>query len=146
MPEPIKINTGKYINQGQVEIDGKLWSISLPGAGTELRFSQASRASKLYGARIAILDKKIDAGTITEQELNQYEEYSAKYEENEQIIYNVFQSTFKDGTDDNADVIKWIDETPTAIIIMAFEDVKNAASSKVIDKATNESTGSSESA
>jgi len=127
MAEPLKISTSKYTKQGQVDVDGNIWNVVLPGAGTELRFSQASRACKLYQARIELLDKKIDAGTITELELDNYELYSQKYEESEAIIYNVFKKTFSDGTKDNASVTKWIDETPTAIIMLAFEDVKGQA-------------------
>lgn len=125
--EPIKISTNGYIDRGKVDVDGNIWDVVLPGAGTELRFSQASRACKLYEARIAMLDKKIDNGTITEQELDNYEQYSAKYEENEAVIYKVFQQTFKDTTKDNSEVKKWINETPTMIIMMAFEGVKGQA-------------------
>lgn len=132
MAEPIKINTGKYTKQGEVDVDGHVWKVFLPGAGTELRFSQASRACKLAAARIDMLDKKIDKGTITESELDSYEEYSKKYEENEGVVYRIFQSTFRDSTNDNSEVKKWIDETPTAIIMMAFEDLK-AQSNEVKD-------------
>src|SRR5690554_718238 len=124
---PIKISTSKYTKQGHVDIDGHLWKVVLPGAGTELRFSQASRACKLYGSRIELYDKKIDNGTITEEELDKYEEYSRIYEENERIVYQIFQNTFRDDTEDNTEVKKWIDETPTAIIMLAFEDVKEQA-------------------
>lgn len=131
MTEVLKINTSKYTKSGKVDIDGNIWTVNLPGAGTELRFSQASRAAKLYGSRIALLDRKIDSETITEAELDNYEEYSKKYEENEGILYAVFQQTFDDGTPDNKTVKKWIDETPTAIIMMSFEDVKNKAEGAV---------------
>ena len=106
MSEPIKINTGKYITHGKVEIDGHTWTVKLPGAGTELRYSQAQRASKLWGSRLALLDKKIDKGTITESELDKYEEYSKKYEENERVIYDIFKDIFKDDTKDNSEVSK----------------------------------------
>lgn len=127
MSEPIKISTGEYKTKGQVEIDGHLWEVSLPGAGTELRLSQAFRGSKLWSARIGILDKKIDSGKITEQELDKLEEYSQKYEENEKIIFDFFLNMFKDGTPDNASVTQWINDTPTAVIQLVFEDVKEQA-------------------
>lgn len=145
MAEPVKISTSKYNKQGKVDIDGNIWNVILPGAGTELRFSQASRACKMQAARIDLLDKKIDNGTITEAELDRYEEYSRKYEENERIVYQVFQNTFKDETKDNSHVKKWMDETPTAIIMLAFEDVKSQANSQ--EEGTNgrsEPTGSPE--
>lgn len=134
MAEPIKISTSKYIKQGKVEIDRNLWEVVLPGAGTELRFSQASRACKLHAARIDLLDKKIDNGTITDSELDRYEESSKKYEENEKIIYDIFHKTFQDGTKDNSSVKKWVDETPTAIIMLAFEDVKEQSKDKDKEK------------
>lgn len=125
--KPIRINTSKYTTQGFVEIDGNVWKVVLSGAGTELRFSQASRACKLYGSRIDLYDKKIESGNITEEELDKYEEYVEKYESNERVIYNIFQNTFRDDTPDNSEVKKWVDETPTAIIMLAFEDVKDQA-------------------
>lgn len=131
MSEPIKISTSKYTKQGKVEIDGNVWDVVLPGAGTELRFSQASRACKMYGSRIELLDRKIDEGTITETDLDKYEEYSKKFEENEKIIYDIFAKTFKDSTKDNSQVNKWINDTPTAIIMLAFEDVKSQADTGV---------------
>lgn len=127
MAETVKISTSKYIKQGKVDVDGNVWNIVLPGAGTELRFSQASRACKSSAARMQLLDKKIDAGTITELELDTYDEHSKRYEDNEAIIYSIFQHTFKDNTEGNSEVTKWINDTPTAIIMMAFEDVKNQA-------------------
>lgn len=133
MAEPIKINTSKYITQGKVDVDGNIWNVVLPGAGTELRFSQASRACKSSAARIGLIDKKIDAGTVTEAELNTYDEHSKRYEDNEAIIYGVFQSTFRDGTKDNSEVTAWINDTPTALIMLAFEDVKNQANSKELE-------------
>lgn len=123
MTEPLKISTSKYTKSGKVDIDGNIWNITVPGAGTELRFSQASRACKLYQARLDLLDKKIADKTITSEELDSYETYATKYEENEKIVFNIFSSVFTDDKD-NASVHKWIDETPTAIIMRAFEDAR----------------------
>jgi hypothetical protein len=127
MSQPIKINTGKYIQHGKIEIDGHVWTVKMPGAGTELRYSQAQRGSKLYGSRIQLLDKKIDNGTITEEELDKYEEYSAKFEENERIIYDVFKNVFQDGTKDNSEVNKWLEETSLSLIILAFDEISQNA-------------------
>lgn len=124
---PIKISTAKYNKKGKVDIDGHIWDVVLPGAGTELRFSQASRACKLYAARIDLLDKKIDSGKATLDELDQYEDYAKKFEENERVIYETFTATFKDGTPDNSEVKAWVEATPTMIIMMAMEDVKEQA-------------------
>lgn len=138
MPEPIKISTSKYTQQGKVDVDGNIWNVVLPGAGTELRFSQASRSCKMSAARIALLDKKIDNGMITESELDKYEEYSKTYEDNEAVVYQVFQNTFKDDTEDNSVVRKWVNDTPTSIIMLAFEDVKNQAKDVNDGKVTTE--------
>jgi len=138
MSEVLKISTSKYTKKGKVEVDGNLWEVVLPGAGTELRFSQASRACRLYGARIEMLDNKIDSKTISETELDNYEVYSQKYEENERMIYDVFLNTFKDDTKDNESVKKWVNDTPTAIIMQAFEDVKNQSAPQ--DDGTEEKT------
>jgi len=126
MTEPLKISTSKYTKTGKVDIDGNIWNITIPGAGTELRFSQASRACNLYQARIVLLDNKIADKTITKEELDDYEEYSKKYEENEKVLFDIFSSVFTDDTD-NTSVHKWIDETPLEIIMQAFEDTKGQA-------------------
>lgn len=123
MAEPTKIRT--HNKKGKVDIDGHIWSVHLPGAGTELRFSQASRACKLYMARIDIIDKKIESGTATEEDLDKYEEYSRKYEENEKLVLDIFTNTFRDDTKDNTDVRKWVEDTPSVFIMRAFEDVRD---------------------
>lgn len=134
MAEPIKISTSDYNKEGKVEVDGKIWSVKLPGAGSELRLSQTFRSSKLYGARIANLDKKIDDGTVTDEELDKYEEYVFKYEESEKEILDFFVSVFKDDTKDNSEVKLWVEETPTAIIQLAFESIKGQANGGSDDK------------
>lgn len=113
MSEPVKISTNKYTKQGKVEIDGKLWEVKLPGAGTELKLSQAQR-------RLKVLDKKVEAGNATEEDLDRYDQY-------EKTIYDVFFNMFKDSTEDNSEVKAWIEETPMAIIMLAFEEIKEKA-------------------
>lgn len=130
MSEAIKISTSKYIKSGKVDIDGNLWTVHLPGAGTELRFSQASRRAKLYAGRIENIDEKMSSGNVSDEELDLYEEYLNKYEEAEKTIYGVFSTTFKDGTKDNSQVNAWLEETPLAIISLAFEEVKSQANEK----------------
>jgi hypothetical protein len=113
MAEPIRISTNKYTKKGKVEIDGKVWSVVLPGAGTELKLSQAQR-------RIKMLEKKVESGEATEVDLDNYDAY-------EKVIYDVFVNIFKDGTEDNSEVTAWINETPMSVISMALEDIKQAA-------------------
>lgn len=113
MAEPIKISTGKYNKSGKVDIDGRIWTVNLPGASTELKLNQAQR-------RLNLLDKKVKDGSVTEEELDRYDEY-------EKVVYDTFTNIFKDDTEDNSEVKKWIDETPLAIIVMALEDIKASA-------------------
>lgn len=138
MAEPTKIRTNN--KKGKVDIDGHIWSVVLPGAGTELRFSQASRACKLYMARLEIIDKKIEAGTATEEDLDKYEDYSKKYEENEKLVLDIFTNTFRDGTEDNSEVKKWVEDTPSVFIMKAFEDVRDQSASNTAVKAKEDAT------
>lgn len=130
MAEPIKISTKKYNSKGKVDIDGNIWDVTLPGAGTEMRLSQCFRQSKIYTSRMSLVDKKIDNGTVTETDLNTYQEYSDKYEETQKSILDIFMSIFSDGTEENELVKKWINDTPTAILELAFQDVTNQANGK----------------
>ena len=150
MSQPIQISTSKYTKQGKVDIDGHVWEVKLPGAGTELRLSQAFRSSKLYTARIQSFDARLDAYdkalvdfekkvitqeqldkfAISDTDLDRYEEYNDKQREAEKTIFSFFTSIFKDDTEDNSEVKAWVEETPTAIIQLAFEDVKNQANGK----------------
>lgn len=113
MAEPISISTNKYKKQGKVEIDGNVWEVKLPGAGTELRLSQAQR-------RIKLLEKKVENGTATEEDLDKYDKY-------EELVYDTFKTMFRDNTKDNSQVNKWIEETPLMFIMMAFEEIKKSA-------------------
>lgn len=159
MADPIKISTSKYATTGKVDIDGKIWDVKLPGAGTELRLSQAFRACKLYGSRMQVIDRKIekyaqaqidfDDKKITEEQfdelaptdsdLDRYEEYTIKYEDSERLISSFFNQVFTDGTDDNTEVKKWVEETPTAVIQMAFEDITAQAKGKTNGSKESES-------
>ena len=103
MTDTRKVDTSKYTKEGKVEVDGKLWTVKLPGAGTELRISKAQR-------RLAFLEKKID-----------------RYDELEQFMFDFFKGVFTDSTKDNSEVTEWIENTPGAIIIQAFEDIKTSA-------------------
>jgi hypothetical protein len=113
MPEIKKINTLKYTTEGQVEVDGKLWTIVLPGAGDELKLSKMQRRGKFLG-------DKIDSGNYTEEDLD-------KYDEIEEYMFNFFKTIFKDGTEDNSEVNEWVYKTPMSVIIQAFEDIKSQA-------------------
>jgi hypothetical protein len=133
MAEVARIPSNNDTKQRTITVEGKVWSVVLPGAGTEMRFSQASRACKLAGARIALLDKKIDNGTITEEELDKYEEYSKNYEENEKLLIGIFMNVFKDGSKNNSHVADWMDRTPSSEMMEKFTEIssKNKAEESV---------------
>jgi ASC-1-like (ASCH) protein len=114
--EPIKINTGKYNKQGKVDVDGKIWTVKLPGAGTEMRLSQAQR-------RLTMLDQKVENKTATEEDLDKYDSY-------ELVVYETFKNMFKDNTKNNSEVSKWVEETPLAIMVQVFEDLKEQANGR----------------
>jgi len=110
MPDIKKIDTTKFTSEGKVEVDGKIWTVKLPGAGTELQLSKAQR-------RIAFLDKKIEKGDYTEADVD-------KYDELEDFYFSFFKHIFKDETPDNSEVNTWLNETPLSFIYQAFQDIK----------------------
>lgn len=112
-----QIDTTKYTTEGKVEVDGMIWTVKLPGGGKELEMSKAQR-------RVKFLQKKIDSDNYTEEDLD-------KLDKLEDYFYNFFKDIFKDSTEDNSQVDKWINDTPQAVILMAFEDIKNQASEVV---------------
>jgi hypothetical protein len=144
MAEPIKISTSKYTKQGKVEIDGHVWTVKLPGAGTELRMSQLEREQRTCEARLKNLETIIDKGNATDLQIDQYEELSQKSAELSEQSNSIFHQTFNDGTDDNESVKAWLHDTPTAVIYLTFQDVKNGGDS-TNEKVNNGSTGPTES-
>ena len=108
-----KIDTTKYVKEGKVDVDGKIWSVKLPGAGTELRMSKLKRRSDL-------LSKKVENGTATEEDLDRLDAYEDEF-------LQMFKNVFRDDTDNNAEVSAWIEETPFAFIMQAIEDIREQA-------------------
>lgn len=111
-----RVDTSKYVKEGKVEVDGNLWTVRLPGANTEMKLSRYQRRSKL-------LQKKVDNGTATEEDLD-------KYDMMEDFYFEFFKNIFSDGTEDNKSVHDWVDNTPISIIMQAFEDIKKQAAEK----------------
>lgn len=107
-----KIDTSTYTTEGKVDIDGNIWGIKLPGAGTELRMSKIQRRS-------ALLTQKAEKGTATEEDLD-------KLDALEDEFYNFFIGIFDDGKGGD-DVRAWAEKTPLAVIYQAFEDIKKQA-------------------
>lgn len=113
---PLTINTGNYLQDKHILVDGKDWTVKLPGAGTELKLSQSKR-------RIKLLDKKIENGTATEEDYDLYDEL-------EDMTLKTFESMFNDGTEDNKSVVDWVRNTPLIVIMAAFEEIKKQAENK----------------
>lgn len=110
-----QIDTSKYRASGKVEIDGKTWSLIMPGAGKEMQFSKAQR-------RLSLLEKKIKSGDYNEADLDQYDKY-------EDFLFDFFKGIFSDGTDDNSEVDAWVEATPFSVITSVFDDIKEALES-----------------
>lgn len=113
MSENRVIDTSKFKSKGNVEVDGKIWQIVLPGAGKELQMSKANR-------RMEYLNKKVEKGEADESDLD-------KLDSLEDLIFDYYISMFKDSTEDNSEVRKWINETPIVVIQQAVEDIKQQA-------------------
>lgn len=145
MSEPIKVSTSKYNKQGKVEVDGHLWTVKLPGAGTELRMSQMEREQRACEARLKNLEKKLDDGTATDEEIDRYEELAKKSHDLTQESYEVFFQSFNDGTPENKSVKKWLDETSPTVIFLTFRDIKEGGDKSNTAKA-EEVDGSKDSA
>lgn len=119
MPEPVKIDTGKYTKEGKVDIDGNIWTVVLPGAARELQFSKNNR-------RMDFLSNKVEKQTATEEDLDKLdllEDYALEF----------FKGIFRDDTKDNSKVGAWVDATPIAIIAAAFNDIKKAAEERDVN-------------
>lgn len=114
--QPKIIDTTKYTRQGKVLVDGKEWTVVLPGAGKELEFSKMQR-------RVNLLEKKIQSGEATEQDLDRMDAFEDK-------MLDFFKSLFRDSTEDNSEVDQWVNDTPMAVIIASFEDIKRGAEEK----------------
>lgn len=112
------VDTSKYNTQGKVNVDGNVWTVKLPGAGTELKMSR-------YKRRQEFIAKKIENGTATEQDMDRYDEM-------EDFFFDFFRNMFQDGTKDNKAVHEWVDNTPMAVILQAFEDIKEQANKKEV--------------
>lgn len=113
----ISITTSDYLEEKHIMVDGKDWLIKLPGAGTELRISQAQR-------RIKLLDKMIEDGSATKEDFD-------KYDELENQTLELFNNMFNDGTPENTSVHEWVANTPMVVILAAFEEIKKQAGEKL---------------
>lgn len=113
MTEMKKLDTRKYITDGKVEVDGKIWEVVLPGAGTELKMTKMRRRSDF-------LSKKVEDGKADEADLDRLDALEDEF-------FNFFRGIFKDSTKDNSEVNEWIEKTPMALIMQAIEDIREQA-------------------
>ena len=105
-----EIKSSNYLKERTILIDGITVTMTAPGAGTELDFSRSQR-------RMEYLDKKLKAGTITDAEMDLYDELEKK-----SLAY--FEGILHDGTEDNGQVRAWVQRTPLNVIVAAFDDMK----------------------
>lgn len=106
-----------------VNVDGNQWEYIEPGVGTSSRLSQHFKRIKLYSTRVELLDKKIDSGTITIEELDDYESYLDKVKEHEDGIFHILTEVYRDGTKDNKGVREWFERTPQWKIEKVFNEI-----------------------
>jgi hypothetical protein len=114
-----EIRTENYVTSKKVLFDGKIWTITAPGAGDELALGQATRRSEL-------IKKKIRAGTAIEADYNLYDKL-------EDRMFKLFTRVFRDSTDDNSEVKEWLDRTPLTVIYAIMEDIKKQAEENEIE-------------
>lgn len=94
----------------KVLVDGNVWTMTTLGAGTELKLSQAQRRQKL-------LQTKIESGQATDKDYDRYDEI-------EEMMINIFDTLFKDGTEGNKHIKKFIQETPSEIMMKILENIQ----------------------
>ncbi len=115
-----EIKTADYIKTFKIIVDGKEWTVKRFGAGYELSLSQATRRLKLLG-------KKIENDTAIDEDYDQYDKL-------EQKVTSIFSDIFNDGTENNTSVKKWVEETPSDVLMKIFQDVtKQLYETKVED-------------
>lgn len=119
-----EINSKEFSKKVHVKVDGIPMEFKAVGAGSELAQQQRER-------RINFLQKKVDAGTITEDELTLLE----KLEEQTLTIFSDMLGAV-DGNE--KDIERWIYDTPTNNIIATFNNLKEMMEKE--DGATEEAT------
>jgi len=110
------IKTADYIKPVSVNMDGKSWTMTAPGAGTELKMGQIQR-------RLGLLEKKVENNTANEEDLD-------KYDRLESETYGYFKKLFKDSTEDNSEVEEWLQATPIGVVYAIIEDIKDQKQAK----------------
>lgn len=123
-----EIKTGNYVKPLKINLDGNEWTMTSPGAGTEIRMGQIQR-------RITILDKKIADGTANDDDLDKYDEY-------EKQSFEYLLKIFSDSTPDNLNVKKWLESIPLGVANQIISDIaKQAIEKKAISEPTEPAIG-----
>jgi hypothetical protein len=104
-----EIQTKSYVQEKTILIDGKTWTMKPLGAGDELAMSQMQR-------RASSIQKKVDTGEATDEDLDKLEVYETR-------VMQVFEGIFKDGSEDNSEVREWITNTPFSVIQAVIEEI-----------------------
>lgn len=105
-----------------VIIDGKKWLYIEPGMGSQQRLAQHMSRIKLYSKWVERLDAKIDNDTISEDEMLKSEEYLDKIQKHTDGVKEIFNATYRDGSEDNSSVLEWLDKTPPWKIEKVFQE------------------------
>jgi hypothetical protein len=121
-----EIKTSDRIKERRVLIDDMEVTIKPLGAGTQLEFSRLQR-------RMDFLDKKMKAGTLTESDLDQMDQYEDK-------LLGMFSHIIRDGSEDNAKVKAWLDRTPLEDIQYYFEEMQRQFQQNDVKKVGDEAT------
>lgn len=93
-----EIKTSDRVKTLKVLVDGNEWTMKLQGAGDTLKLVQMQR-------RHGLIQKKLDEGTATLEELDIMDRF-------EEMILENYEGIFNDGTADNNSVKTWVRSTP----------------------------------
>ena len=106
-----EIKSSNHNKTHLVKIDGIPMEFKAVGAGSELAQSQRER-------RITYLSKKLEAGTITELELD-------KLDMLEDGTLSMFSEILGEVDGNQAQIDEWIRKTPTMTIIDIFKTIRD---------------------
>lgn len=111
-----EIKTSNYITSKRILIDGNEWTVTDLGAGDELVLSQSQR-------RATYIQKKINDGTAVDADYDLADKLDL-------TLYTLLEKMFKDNTQDNSQVKKWLNDNPMTVIMEISKDIKKQAAEK----------------
>lgn len=105
----ISVNTKDFVKSIEVTIDDdKVWQFHQPGAGIMLDISKSFRKAKELQGKTE----------LTEEEQMKMTELNEKF-------FNLYASMFTDGTKNNSQVTKWLNETSLETVIAMVEYIQS---------------------